>query len=115
VLDALALAAQVRAREVSPLELVEAAIARIEATNGQLNFLVTECYLAAREAAGGSLPDGPFAGVPMLVKDLTETMMEAPGVGDIVKSRSVSRNYENLKGIGQKMEVHRITITPTPT
>jgi len=73
VLDALALAAQVRAREVSPLELVEAAIARIEATNGQLNFLVTECYLAAREAAGGALPDGPFAGVPMLVKDLTET------------------------------------------
>jgi len=39
--------------------------------------------------------------------------MEAPGVGDIVKSRSVSRNYENLKGIGQKMEVHRITIAPT--
>src|SRR5438105_1558908 len=43
------------------------------------------------------------------------TVMEAPGVGDIVKSRSVSRNYENLKGIGQKMEVHRITISPTPT
>jgi len=41
--------------------------------------------------------------------------MEAPGVGDIVKSRSVSHNYENLKGIGQKMEVHRITITPTQT
>jgi hypothetical protein len=27
----------------------------------------------------------------------------------------VSRDYENLKGIGQKMEVHRITITPTQT
>jgi class 3 adenylate cyclase len=46
---------------------------------------------------------------------ISATVMEAPGVGDIVKSRSVSRNYENLKGIGQKMEVHRITITPTPT
>jgi hypothetical protein len=40
--------------------------------------------------------------------------MEAPGVCDILNSRSVSRNYENLKGIGQKMEVHRITIAPPP-
>src|SRR6266550_1126142 len=46
---------------------------------------------------------------------ISATVMEAPSVGDIVKSRSVSRNYENLKGIGQKMEVHRITIPPTPT
>jgi class 3 adenylate cyclase len=46
---------------------------------------------------------------------ISATVMEAPGVSDIVKSRSVSRNYENLKGVGQMMEVHRITITPTPT
>ena len=46
---------------------------------------------------------------------ISATVMEAPGVGDIVKSRSVSRDYEDLKGIGQKMEVHRITITPLPT
>ena len=46
---------------------------------------------------------------------ISATVMEAPGVGDIVKSRSVSRNYENLKGIGQQMEVHRITVTPTQT
>jgi class 3 adenylate cyclase len=46
---------------------------------------------------------------------ISAAVMEAPGVDDIVKSRSVSRKYENLKGIGQKMEVHRITITPLPT
>jgi hypothetical protein len=46
---------------------------------------------------------------------ISATVMEAPGVGDIVNSRSVSRNYENLKGIGQKMEVHRVAITPTQT
>jgi len=46
---------------------------------------------------------------------ISATVMEAPGVSDIGKSRSVSRNYENLKGVGQMMEVHRITITPTPT
>jgi class 3 adenylate cyclase len=41
---------------------------------------------------------------------ISATVMEAPGVGDIVKSRWVSRKYENLKGIGQQMEVHRITV-----
>ncbi|WP_456621400.1 MULTISPECIES: DUF5939 domain-containing protein [unclassified Bradyrhizobium] len=43
---------------------------------------------------------------------LTEAVMEAPGVGDIVKGRPASRDYENLKGIGQKMEIHRIGIAP---
>ena len=46
---------------------------------------------------------------------ISGTVMEAPGVADIVNAHSVSHNYENLKGIGQKMEVHRITITPTQT
>src|SRR6267143_1481728 len=44
---------------------------------------------------------------------LTEAVMEAPGVSDIVKGRPASRDYENLKGIGQKMEIHRIEIRPT--
>jgi class 3 adenylate cyclase len=44
---------------------------------------------------------------------LTESVMEAPGVSDIVKGRPASRAYENLKGIGQKMEIHRIEISPT--
>jgi amidase len=68
--SALGLAAQVRAGEVSPRELTEAAIARIEATNPELNFLVTDCY---EQALATTPADGPFAGVPMLVKDLTET------------------------------------------
>ncbi len=43
---------------------------------------------------------------------LTEAVMEAPGVSDIVKGRPASCDYENLKGIGQKMEIHRIEIFP---
>ncbi len=43
---------------------------------------------------------------------LTEVVMAAPGVSDIVKGRKASRDYENLKGIGQKMEIHRIEISP---
>jgi amidase len=68
--DGLALAARVRAGETSARELAEAAIARIEATNPQLNFLVTDCF----ERALATPPaDGPFTGVPMLIKDLSET------------------------------------------
>jgi amidase len=70
VTDALDLAAQVRAGEVSPRELTEAAIARIEATNPALNYLVTDCF---EQALATEPSDGPFAGVPMLVKDLNET------------------------------------------
>jgi amidase len=68
--DALALAASVRAGDVSPRELVDEAIARIEAANPELNFLVTDSFDQARETTPA---DGPFTGVPMLVKDLTET------------------------------------------
>lgn len=70
---ALELAAQVRAGEASPAELVEAAIARAEAADPRLNFLVTDCFEQALADARGPLPDGPFTGVPMFVKDLTET------------------------------------------
>ncbi len=68
--DALDLAAQVRAGEVSARELTEAAIARIEATNPALNYLVTDCF---EQALATEPSDGPFTGVPMLVKDLNET------------------------------------------
>jgi amidase len=60
----------VRAGEVSPRELTEATIARIEATNPELNYLVTDCFEQALATEPG---DGPFSGVPMLVKDLNET------------------------------------------
>lgn len=70
-LDATAQAALVRTGQASPAELVEAAIARIEAVNPQLNAVITPLYEGARaQAASASLPDGPFRGVPFLLKDL---------------------------------------------
>jgi len=69
-LDATAQAELVRTRQVKPIELVEAAIERIERLNPQLNAVVTEMYDIARKAANGKLPDGPFTGVPFLLKDL---------------------------------------------
>ena len=69
-LDAVDQAELVRSGNVTPLELVEAAIARIEALNPVLNAVVTPLYDKAREqATSPTLPDGPFRGVPMVLKD----------------------------------------------
>jgi amidase len=69
-LDATAQAELVRRGEVSPRELTEAAIARIEAVNPRLDAVIRTRFEAARLEAGGNLPDGPFRGVPILFKDL---------------------------------------------
>ena len=69
-LDATALAELVRAKEVKPAELVDAAVSRVERCNPGLNAVVTPMYGQAREAAAGRIPDGPFTGVPFLLKDL---------------------------------------------
>ena len=69
-LDALAQAALVRAGEATPLELVDAAIARIETLNPRLNAVITPLFEKARDqATSPQLPDGPFKGVPFLLKD----------------------------------------------
>ena len=71
-MDASAQAELVRSGEASPLELVDAAIARTEALNPQLNAVIHELFAEARELAAGELPDGAFRGVPFLFKDLRE-------------------------------------------
>jgi amidase len=68
--DGLGLAALVRSKQVSPSELVEAAIDRIERHNPVLNAVVHKGFDDARRRAQGELPDGPFRGVPFLIKDL---------------------------------------------
>ena len=73
LLDATAQAELVRNKGVKPIELVEAAIARIEQVNPEINAVVTPMYDLARTAAVGELPDGPFTGVPFLLKDLDAT------------------------------------------
>ena len=68
--DATGLAHLVRRKQVTPLELVEAAIARIERNNPKLNAVVYKAYDEARATAKSVLPDGPFKGVPFLIKDI---------------------------------------------
>ncbi len=69
--DAVAQAALVARGDASPLELVDAAIARIERTNPQLNAVIHEAFdLARQRARDAALPNGPFRGVPILMKDI---------------------------------------------
>lgn len=70
-MDATAQAELVRRRELTPLELLDAAIARIERVNPALNAVITPLFEEARAAAASpDLPHGSFRGVPFLLKDL---------------------------------------------
>jgi amidase len=77
-LDATAQAELIRSGEASPRELVEAAIARIEALNPELNAVIHTLFDEALAEADGELPDGPFRGVPFLLKDLGATLAGQP-------------------------------------
>ena len=67
--DAIAQAALIKKGEMTPLELVDLAIDAIERTNPALNAVITPMYEEARDIARKTLPDAPFKGVPMLLKD----------------------------------------------
>jgi amidase len=69
-LDATAQASLVSGGVVSPRELVDSAIARIDAVNPKLDAVIRTRFEQARKEAEGDLPDGPFRGVPILLKDL---------------------------------------------
>jgi len=69
-MDAIAQAELVRKGDVRPVELVEAAVQRVERVNPQLNAVITPMFELALEQAKGELPEGPFTGVPFLLKDL---------------------------------------------
>ena len=86
--DGLGLAELVRKGEVTPKELIESAIERADAVNGAINAIVIEQYEDARRAAADGLPEGPFSGVPFLLKNLD--------VGQAgTRTTSGSRMYED--------------------
>jgi len=72
--DALGLADLVKRGKVSPTELLEAAIERVEARDGAVNAVTMKLYDHGRKAIADGLPDGPFTGVPFLLKDLTASL-----------------------------------------
>jgi len=86
-LDATGVAAAIRDGQITATEALDAAIARAERVNGQLNFIATPLYDAAHARAGAAL-SGPFAGVPTLIKDL----MPMTGVPTKYGSRAFAEN-----------------------
>src|SRR5213594_3078063 len=76
--DALGLAELVRRRQVSPGELLDAAIARVEARNGAVNAVTMRLDDYGRRAIAAGVPDGPFTGVPFLMKDLSAAIAGVP-------------------------------------
>jgi amidase len=69
-MDAVDQAALVASGDATPGELLEAAIERIERIDPEINAVVIRWFDHACETAAGNLPDGPFRGVPFLIKDL---------------------------------------------
>jgi len=78
LLDATAQARLVRNGDASAAELVDAAIGRIEKLNGELNAVIHPLYERARACVQSGLADGPFTGVPIVIKDLDGTLAGAP-------------------------------------
>jgi amidase len=78
-LDATAQAALVRRGDASPRELIDAAVARIERLNPELNAVIHPALERGRAAAARpDLPAGPFRGVPFLMKDIGGAEAGAP-------------------------------------
>ena len=99
--DCLGLAGLVASRKVSAAELLEAAIARAEAQNPKFNFMAQKHYDYGRRAIAAGLPEGPFRGVPWLLKDLnTHIAGEVTGNG--------SRLYNGQKASVTSELVRRI-------
>ncbi len=76
--DALGLAGLVRAGQAAPQELLDEALDRIEASNATLNAVTIHAEDQARRAIEAGLPQGPFTGVPMLLKDLYQPCAGLP-------------------------------------
>lgn len=76
--DGLGLANLVRARQVDAGELLDEAVSRVETLNPRLNAVVFKMYDHARAEIARGLPDGPFRGVPFLLKDLLSMYAGVP-------------------------------------
>lgn len=105
--DATELAALVRSGHASPAELVDEAIERVQRLNPTINAVIHERFDAARAEAQGDLPEGPFRGVPFLVKDLGCEIAGEPhtkgnrALRDAnVRADADSFVYESIRGAG---------------
>ena len=101
-LDGLGLAELVRKKEITPGEVIEEAIRRAEALNPELNFLNVEAFDEGRRmAADPALPDGPFKGVPWLVKELATAWEGQPNTNCCLYMKDLVADFDS----------HAVTLT----
>jgi amidase len=77
-LDGIALADLIRQRQISASEALDACLERIAERNGPLNAIARLMEGEARQQLQGALPDGPLAGVPIVIKDLLADIAGVP-------------------------------------
>jgi amidase len=87
--DGLGLAELVRKKDVTPAELLDESIRRIEEHNPRVNAVINKLYDRARASLEGGLRAGPFTGVPFLLKDLIQFLEGVPTSG----GNRLLRNY----------------------
>jgi amidase/6-aminohexanoate-cyclic-dimer hydrolase len=93
--DATALAQQVASGSVSENELLDQALARVEALNPKLNAVVLMQIDTARRAIKSGLPEGPFKGVPFLLKDLGAEAVDFPSHNGSNLFRNTQYSYDS--------------------
>ena len=100
--DGLGLAELVKKKEVTPSEIMEEAIRRTEALNPELNFLIFDAFEEGRRmAADPNLPDGPFKGVPWLIKELATAWEGQP----------MTNSCKYMKDLVAPFDSHAVTLT----
>lgn len=112
--DGMGLAELVRDGEVSAEALVDAAIERIESRNPALNAVVYPMYDEARKRARGELPQGPFSGVPFLLKDLHGEMVGHPSTSS-TRLLSTWRPKKNAELVNRYLDSGVIVVGRTNT
>jgi amidase len=88
-IDAVGQAALVRDKKITSLELVDAAIARIESANPKINAVVAEYFDKARKQAKTALPASPLSGMPYLIKDLNDINGEIATSGSRLMAKHI--------------------------
>ena len=106
--DAVGLAKLVAQKDVSPTEILDAALARMAAVNPAVNAVVRVLEDDARKAIKNGLPAGPLAGVPFLIKDIAATMQGVPtsaGSRLFVHERVFEKRMTGLSDEAAKLKI----------
>jgi amidase len=101
-LDASAQAALVREGHVTPRELLDAAIARIEQLNPAINAVITPLFELAAEQAAGPM-SGPFAGVPLLLKDASLEVEGTPHYAGVGAMRDAGNRSTHTTDLARRL------------